>query len=548
MISTFHGLETAKRGMTTQQNALYITGQNISNANTLGYTRQRINFQATEAYPSASMNRPQIPGQMGTGVTAGSVQRVRESFLDVQFRGENNKLGYWNQRADSLAKMEDIMNEPSDTGLSSSLGQFWQSLQDLSVNPENDGARSVVLQRGQAVAETFHYLSDSIIGTQKNIGNEISVSIKHINSILDQISKVNKQISEVEPHGYLPNDLYDERDRLVDELSSYVNIKVETTPSGGKPSSIAEGIYNIKMINPNGQEIYLVQGSNYQSFGIKGGFDSDGDGTLDQPPTDGVIEALLIGGTEVKFSKDGQVGLAQGKLRGLIESYGYKDTVIENGIPKDVIKGIYPDMLDQLDKLAYTFGTVFNKIHNEGYDLNGNKGEDFFKFDGITDYKGAAGAIKLNDAITNDMIAASTAVNADGKVESGNGTNAINLAKIQGFDLSGSITLEGFDNQKTIDLSSLNLPFKSGTISTNYQGIIGKLGVEAQQANRLTANSATLAQSVDDKRQSVSSVSLDEEMINLIKFQQAYNASARNITIVDEMLDKIINGMGLGGR
>ncbi|GIN85245.1 flagellar hook-associated protein 1 [Heyndrickxia sporothermodurans] len=536
MISTFHGLETAKRGMNTQQSALYITGQNVSNANTLGYTRQRINFQATEAYPSASMNRPQIPGQMGTGVTAGSVQRVRESFLDVQYRSENNKLGYWNQRADSLAKMEDIMNEPSDTGLSSSLGEFWKSLQDLSVNPENDGARSVVLQRGQAVAETFRYLSDSISGTRKQIGNEIEISVKKINSLLDQISKVNKQISEVEPHGYLPNDLYDERDRLVDELSTYVNIKVETTPSGGKPSSIAEGIYNIKMVNPNGQEIYLVQGENYQTFDVKGKTNGDG-----------VIEAVTVGGTEIKFSDNGQIGFAQGKLRGLIESYGYKDG--------NDTKGIYPEMQDELDKLAFSFAKLFNAVHQKGYDLNGDQvTDDFFILNG-TDYHGAASAIKLNDQMTKDKIGASSAPKGtNGTTESGNGSNAINLANIQNMNFSdlinGGIDLEGGGKLVIGDLglSSQDLPFQSGTIGTNYQAIIGKLGVDAQQANRLTTNSATLAQSVDEKRQSVSSVSLDEEMINLIKYQQAYNASARNITIVDEMLDKIINGMGLGGR
>lgn len=536
MTSTFFGLETAKRGMTTQQNALFVTGQNISNANTPGYTRQRINFEATEPYPPASMNRPQIPGQMGTGVQAGSVQRVREGFLDQQYRGENNKLGYWSSRSDSLSKMEDIMNEPSDTGLSATLGQFWQSLQDLSVDPENDGARSVVIQRGLAVTETFHYLSDSISSIQDNIGSQIGVSVKDINSILKQISEVNKQIGDIEPHGYLPNDLYDERDRLVDQLSSYVNIKVDKTKSGGNPSAIAEGIYNIKMVGSNGQEVDLVQGSNYNSINIKGGTDSDADGVLDQPSSD-ALEGFVVNGTEINVSD-----FPQGKLKGLAESYGYIDA---NGD----IKGIYPNMLDSLDKLAYSFATVFNEVHKQGYTLdpskNNGKGGDFFDLSALTDgYKGAAKLIEMGK-LTNKDIAASTS-----KDNAGNGTNAINLSNVQGIELSKAFTLEGFDasNPQIIDIPNLNLPLTSGSINTNYQSIIGKLGVDAQQANRLTANSNTLTQSVDQNRQSVSAVSLDEEMINMIKFQQAYNASARNITIVDEMLDKIINGLGTGGR
>ena len=124
MTSTFHGLETAKRAMFTQQQALYVTGHNIANVNTPGFSRQRVNFVQTEPYPAVAMNRPQIPGQMGTGVKAGSVERIRESFLDIQYRNESNKLGYWESRAESLSKMEDIMNEPTDNGLSAVLGRI----------------------------------------------------------------------------------------------------------------------------------------------------------------------------------------------------------------------------------------------------------------------------------------------------------------------------------------------------------------------------------------------------------------------------------------
>ena len=139
--------------------------------------------------------------------------------------------------------------------------------------------------------------------------------------------------------------------------------------------------------------------------------------------------------------------------------------------------------------------------------------------------------------------------------EAGNGLNALNLGNVQNVNLNDllagkDITLEGgiVLNIGAITGFNKNNYFESGTIGTNYQSIIGTLGVDAQQANRLTTNSGNLLQSVDERRQSVSAVSIDEEFINMIKYQQAYNASARNITIVDEMLDKIINGMGLGGR
>src|SRR6478672_2643834 len=108
MVSTFHGLETARRGLNTQQSALYTTGHNISNANTPGYSRQRVNFETTTPFPGVGMNAPKIPGQMGTGVQAGSIQRIRDQFSDKQFRDENNKLGYWGARAGALERMEEI--------------------------------------------------------------------------------------------------------------------------------------------------------------------------------------------------------------------------------------------------------------------------------------------------------------------------------------------------------------------------------------------------------------------------------------------------------
>ncbi|SFD41883.1 flagellar hook-associated protein 1 FlgK [Bacillus sp. OV194] len=503
MVSTFHGLETARRGMTTQQYALQVTGQNIANANTTGYSRQRVNFTQTEPYPAPAMNRPQVPGQMGTGVQAGSIQRVRESFLDVQFRGENTKSGYWGARSESLEKMEDIMNEPSDNGLSKTLDQFWQSLQDLAVNPEDDGARSVVRQRGVAVAETFNYLSTSLSTIRDDIKSQVDISVKEINSIAEQISNINRQISEIEPHGYLPNDLYDERDQLVDRLSQLVNVKVTKSSSSTTDSPLAEGKYTIEITDPSGASLgTLVDGKN-SPLSFK---------TLSINESNGNISGFSLGGTAMASTSVG------GKLEGMTSAYNND----------------YPAMLDQLDSLALDFAKAFNTVHSNGWSLNdiksGAQGKlDFFaledpattasdqvKIDGITPAKGAAKLLKVSSDITNDLknIAAATSNAA------GDGSNALNLAGVK---------------------DSTNLKSK-------YEAAIGKMAVDAQQANLMSANSETLASSVDQRRQSVSGVSLDEEMTNMIQFQHAYNASARMITLVDQMLDKIINSMGMVGR
>ena len=347
MRSTFMGLETARRGMFTQQSALHTTGHNIANANTPGYTRQRINFEQTEPYPNASLNRPQIPGQVGTGVKAGSIQRVRESFLDVQYRGENNKLGYWETRAEAYNKLEEVLNEPSESGLSKTMDQFWQSLQDLAVNPTNPGARSVVRQRGIAVSETFNYLHNSLSSIQKDLKNEISVTEKEINSITYQISKINGQIADVEPHGYLPNDLYDERDRLIDQLSSLVNIKVDYTSSGGNSAKMADGQAVIKMVSDSGKELgILVSG------------DRNNNVTVNFDGADESVKTVSIGQSKFDFNEMKTTG----KLKALVDSYGYE----QNG----KVSGVYSDMLTKLDDLAYTFATEFNKVHETGVSPN----------------------------------------------------------------------------------------------------------------------------------------------------------------------------------
>ncbi|WP_257350265.1 flagellar hook-associated protein FlgK [Pseudalkalibacillus decolorationis] len=520
MSSTFHGLETALSGLRTHQGALQTTGHNIANANTPGYSRQRVNFSQTGAFPAPGRNRPEIPGQIGTGVEAGSVQRIREGFLDIQFRGETSKAGYWTARSEALHKMEEIMNEPSDFGLAKTMDRFWQSLQDLAANPEG-AARSVVRERGIALAETFSYLSTSLNSIKDDLKSQIDVSVKDINSIAKQINAINRQISEIEPHGYLPNDLYDQRDLLVDKLSEYANVKVTPIESGGQASALAEGRYTIEIVDDSGNSVgKLVDGANPTGEPTELGIvDSDSDGIIDQFTMTDTAGTKTTGDIANFDSK--------GTLRGLIESHGYVDS---GG--KDT--GVYTEMLADLDEMAYQFATAFNDVHDNGFDLNGEQGGAFFAFaereDGSAvgegSFSGAASLLQLDANITGEDGLDRIAASLDGF--SGDGSNALALA----------------------DVKDLTLDFTTGdaTVQSFYEGVIGEMAVDAQQANRLMDNSDTLRGSVQARRQSVSGVSLDEEMTKLMQFQHAYNAAARNITTIDDMLDRIIKGMGRVGR
>jgi flagellar hook-associated protein 1 len=499
-MSTFHGLEMAKRALYTQQSALYTTGHNISNANTEGYSRQRVNFETLPAYPTGSRNRPQIPGQLGQGVQAGSVERIRDSFLDLQYRAENSKAGYWETMSESLYRMESLLNEPSDSGLANTMDKFWQSLQDLAVNPENTGARSVVVQRGLAVADTFNYLTSNLKSMQKDIGKQVEVTVKDANSLIRQIDRINNQIKELEPHGYLPNDLYDERDRLVDELSGIVNIKVHRVESADSALDIAGGLTRIELVDDNGALITNLvdpesDGATYQEFSFQ------------ETGSDITVE---IDGGDFKVSSN------SGSLSSLLEVYG-------NGATTDEQKVNFKDMIANIEKMAETFVEEFNNIHNEGFTLYGEKPEVDFKFFSIDD-------VTKEVSVSKTVIDDNGLIAASGNGNSGNGENALKLADVMDKELAGN-------------------PFENGaTIKSFYEGVIGGLGVATQESNRMANNTSVLRSQVQEQRMSVSSVSLDEEMTNMIKFQHAYNAAARNMTAVDEILDRIINNMGIVGR
>ncbi|MFD1736800.1 flagellar hook-associated protein FlgK [Bacillus salitolerans] len=550
MRSTFSGLEIARRGMMTQQGALYTTGHNIANANTPGYSRQRVNFVQTAPYPAPSVNRPAMPGQVGTGVEAGSIQRVRDHFLDEQYRVENNKLGYWESKKSAIQKMEDILNEPTEDGLAATLDRFWTSLQDLAAHPEDAGARSVVRQRGIAVTDTFHYLSNSISAIQKDFKKEVTTTQNEINTLLSQINMVNKQVGEIEPHGFVPNDLYDERDRLVDQLSQLINIRVERVPSGGSPNGAAEGKLNIFLADPQGGyangnsgTFKLVDAKEYTNMTIDVEFTSLNPDSPIQSINFLDHNGLKMDGISGTNFTDLKKGVP-GKMQALVEMYGYTTgpVNVDGTYP---VNGVYNKMLEDLDKMAYVFAQKFNEVHQDGYtlnDINAHEADPIanplnkttIEFFTLADsaigqpWRNAAKRIEVsNDIINNEgNIAASADKSA------GNGGNAIALANVKDAELN-------YKNPLVAETS---------TIQGFYQGLIGALGVAGIEAIRMEKNSLVLKDSVQYKRDSVSNVSLDEEMTNMIKFQHAYNAAARNITLVDELLDKVINGMGIVGR
>ncbi|WLR41489.1 flagellar hook-associated protein FlgK [Bacillus carboniphilus] len=503
MTSSFFGLETARRGLYAQQSSLQTISNNIANANTEGYVRQRVSLKQTNPYTYPSTNQSASAGQIGTGVTVQTIERVKDDFLTMQFRSENNQLGYWSSKSDTLQMMEEVLNEPSSTGLSSTLDEFWSSLEDLATNPTNSGARSVVRERGIAVAETFNYISQSLSSIQTDLKNDLQITTEEVNSLTRQISNINEQITSVEPNGLLPNSLYDERDLLLDQLSSLVDIKVTKTPVGGNALDQAEGIVSVDIVDQNGKAIHsLIEGDRVNMVSVD--FDENTN----------LVSSLSIGTTDIQADEYSSVG----KLMALVESYGYMEGAEQ--------KGLYPEMTKKLDEMAFTFVNEFNATHEQGWSLaeieQGSQ-DDFNFFNELTKIQGAASLMKVSeDMYDNNNIAAAESQFA------GDGANAIKLAEVKN--------------------SSYSIGGQTRSLQNFYESMIGEMAVNTQEAERMKGNSETLTNAVTERRQSVTSVSLDEEMTNMIQFQHAYNAAAKMISAQDELLSTIINNLGVGGR
>jgi flagellar hook-associated protein 1 FlgK len=499
-MSIFMGLEIGKRSIMTHQTALNITGHNLANTNTEGYTRQVPTIVTTRPYYTPSLTSYSGVGQQGTGVQVASIERIRDAFLDSQIRNENKTTGYWTAMQDTLARIEVILNEPSEDGLRSVMDQFWEAWQDLSANPESDAVRTVVTERGAAMADAFNHTYRQLVELRDDVNACIQIKVDEINSLAQQIADLNKQIMAVTSAGQRPNDLLDKRDLLVEQLSKIIDINVRSDQLG--------------MISLQIGGRPLVQGKDIAPLSI----DSDGQG----------LHQVVWADTQTA------VRIESGELRGLLDARGPSKL----DAPSANYAGVVPKLIEELNELAKTIILETNKIHRTGYSLNNDTdtahGTNFFvePADSTDLSINWAAIMQVEDAIyDNPMnIAAASAPTWQGDVEAnfGDGSNALLIAQLKHKKLSIGI------NYCTCD--------------DYWRAICSETGVMSQEAQRMVHNQNILLNELENKRQSVSGVYMDEEMTNMIKFQHAYNAASRFITTIDEAIDVIVNRMGLVGR
>lgn len=521
MRSTFHGLETAKRSLFTQQAALSTTGHNIANANTAGYSRQVVNMAAARPIEAVGLMRSNAPGQLGTGVEFTSITRMREKFLDDQYRNENKSYGSWTIQSDTMEKLEAIINEPSDTGIRKVLDSFWKSWSDLSKDPENVTGRKIVKENAIALANAFNFTSKQLQDLQNDLSSNIEVKTKEINSLTSSIASLNKEIQRIEGLGDHANDLRDQRDILTDQLSGIVNISVTESSQG----------YTIRMGNTNlvtgGAPIPITSASLISSAAsgeLAGGEVHGMIVSRDKYVTDYIAQLDTLANTIVNGEFD--ITIPAGSI---LPDNMELEVKTADGYEKKTFTSTDREIKDP--GLTVRLRGI-NGLHKLGYTMSGNMqaGGDFFVGSGAANFQVHSDIVNNAANIATSM---RTVINGTTEtVVKGNNTLALLMSNMKDmkFKFSGG---------------NLN---SDGSISDFYHSIVGQLGVQGSEASRQSQNQKVLVEQVDSRRQSVSGVSLDEEMSNMIKFQHAYNAAARFMTSLDEILDKVINGMGTVGR
>jgi flagellar hook-associated protein 1 FlgK len=525
MRSSFSGLEVSKRALFAQQTALQTTGHNIANANTKGYSRQVVNLVNSQPMEAVGMQRSNAAGQIGTGVEFDYIKRIRETFLDHQYYNENKELGEWNVRKDSLEKLEAIINEPSDTGIRQVIENFWNAWQVLSKEPENLTARSALKEGALALTDAFNSTSKQLKDLFADLTENVNVKVNEANSFLTQIAALNGEIFRTEGLGNDANDLRDQRDLLVDQLSGNMNINVTETTTG----------YSIRMGN-----VLLVDGIEVPAVITAA--------SLAANMTSGDLNSGQIYGMLV--SRDQYVSSYQFQLDSMVKAIvqGDVEVTLPAGtvVPDGTVIGAttYTGSIEARTLAADTKMTVqgINGMHALGYTLDDPpvSGTPFFTIkDGFTTL--SAESLTVNP----DVVRKVSSIAASARVYDDNGT----IRVIKGNN-DVALLIASFRNKKfAFDPDPTAIPIlTNGTFEQFHQTLVGQIGVQTSEAIRQTSNQQLLVDQVDSRRQSVSGVSLDEEMANMIKFQHAYNAAARIMTTFDQLLDKVINSMGIVGR
>lgn len=487
MTGLFGTLNTSSSGMRAQQIALQTTSHNLTNMNTHGYSRQRVTMSTSFPQSMAGI------GQLGTGVQISGVVRVSDEYITKQLQNELSSLTEHTNISEVIGQLEAIFNEPSENGISQQMSDFFVSWGNLGENPEKIEAKKLVVSQAQSFVETVNHLANQIDRLATDTGKQIKQEIDDFNEIASQLKSLNDQIFNATVKGEHPNDLYDSQDRLVGQLVDIAGVEASKRDSYGRI------MISLNNKTEDGDPVKIVTESGTHKL-------------LHEPQaTDGKVTSFTFqveGGHNVKIEK--------GSIKGFEKAH---EEVVKKG--------------NEIDNFMEKLATAVNFIStNDGEDPENS----FFEIGT------SAKDIRVNsDLIKNagDLIVGKTVNGSEG-----DGSRAKAIADLKNialdfnknsfdleFDPAGSFTIKSHDN--------------GSPIYDHYNDIVTDMGTVKQRADNMMANQSDLASLLEQRQESVSGVDLNEEVVDMIRFQSAYQANARVISTINEMLDTLINRMGV---
>ncbi len=576
MISILSSLTMARRALQAQQAAIQTTGHNIANANTPGYTRQRVDFSPSFPFSLGSA------GSLGTGVDVKVVTRLRDLMLDSQFRDAHQALGQQEVEEATLAQIQRLVNEPSANGLGSAMSALFASFQDLANSPTDLSVRTVVRDKAQALADQFHRLDDGFERLKVDLNNEILVDVKQVNGLAQQIAGLNRQIAMAEGGGGTANDLRDQRDQALDEISKLVGGSVIEETGGqvrvtvGGGLTLVDGQTSVPLVAelfnasdptyPDSARLFLggnllMPGGGRMAGLLKSRNSASGFVKGFQSQLDVMAKNLVLDINRLHASGIGLQGLTTLASENAVT--GPAVALNAAGLPFTPVDGSFKVFVYDPSGAVTASGTILVSagtttltdlaaaIGGVGGGLTATVGAD----NKLTITAPAGGTFTLA-ADTSDTlvalglhgffggsdartIAVSNSVQADVRTIAAatpNSTGAFSPG-----DNSNALALAGLQNDST----AITLP--SGGITTfgaYLSGLVSDLAEQEAGAKRSVSLHTTMADFLTTRRDQSSGVSLDEEMTDLIRFQKAYEAAAHFTNVVNDLLGTLMNKLG----
>lgn len=515
MSSTFAAFNIAGRAMEASQATINVTGNNIANINTEGYSRQRVDINAiTSSGSTQKYATPQI--STGMGAQAVGTTQMRDPFLDARFRSQNAEYSEYDKMTTGLSDLQNIFDETETDGLQTELSTFLSKLQTLSNTPTSADIAKVTRTEAQKVTQITNMYANQIKDVRKQQVDDVTVVVSNnINATVKSIADLNVQIRTEEIYGNTPNELYDQRNSLIDELSGIANIKVDRTPEKISENLSVDKL-SISLVDKNtGKSIGLVDNSSYNTIGIE---DKDGKVVLSS-----LNSSFVPNGTGLE-SKDITSLFSDGAVKGYLNIINGEGSFADSG--QNDSKGI-PYYQKTMDVFASKFADVFNKINSLTDPPDSTSKPLFASSDGTAI---TAANIQVSQKWLDDPSYINTTTDPTGAP--GSPDNVILMTKALSAD-------QEFKKDST-DTTA----FFTGTFNEYMTGLLGDVSMDIELNTNFASTSKNVLNSISTSRESVAGVSLNEEGTNLMAYQKVYNAAIKFFNVLDENLDTIINTMG----